>query len=147
MEECEICGKKANDIYVVNVEDVELRVCTKCAKGKKIVSKAVDNRKVQSFPKNSKSEEPQLVENYGALIHNARESMRIPLKVLAEMLNEKETLLLRIEQEQTLPSLQLAKKIEKALMIKLAEPEKQNENLVLSRNKERITLGDFVEEK
>jgi putative transcription factor len=146
MEECEICGAKVNDIYVVDVEDVELRVCTKCAKGKKIVSKVVKNRGTPNL-RERKIEDPQLVENYGAAIHNAREAMKIPLKVLAEMLNEKDTLLLRIEQEKTLPSLELTKKIEKALGIKLTEPEKQGENVVLNRNRDGATLGDFAEKR
>jgi putative transcription factor len=147
MEECEICGAKTNDVYIVDVEDVELRVCTKCAKGKKIVSKVVGKNATQKFVKSSKSEEPQLVENYGLLIHNARESMKLPIKVLAEMINEKETLLLRVEQQRTLPTLQLAKKLEKALGIKLAETEQQNENVVFSKKGDKATLGDFINGK
>jgi putative transcription factor len=144
MEECEICGAKTKDIYIVNVEDVELRVCTKCAKGKKIVSKVVEKKQTGKFFKEKKNEEPQLVENYGTVIHSARESMKIPMKVLAEMLNEKETLLLRIEQQRTLPSMQLAKKIEKALGIKLAEPEQQNEGSSFGGKGDKVTLGDFI---
>ena len=146
MEECELCGAKAGDIYVINVEDVELRVCTKCAKGKKIVAKAVQKNAPKGFAKENKNEEPQLVENYGSVIHDARESMKLPLKVLAEMINEKETLLLRIEQQRTLPSVALTKKLEKALSIRLAEPEQQNKNVVISAKKE-ATLGDFVANK
>ena len=148
MEECEICGAKAKDIYIVNVEDVELRVCTKCAKGKKIVSKPVDRAAVRKKTASErKEEELQLVENYGNVIHNAREAMKLPLKVLAEMLNEKETLLLRIERQRTLPSLELTKKIEKALGIRLAEQEKNNENVDLGGGGDRVTLGDFVKRK
>ena len=35
MEECEICGSKTKDVYIVNVEDVELRVCTKCEEARR----------------------------------------------------------------------------------------------------------------
>ena len=93
MEECEICGKRSEDIYVVNVEEAELRVCTRCAKGKKIVSRVVERK---SLPKGmgmaKRPDIEQLVDNYGAVIHEARERMKIPVKVLAEMLNEKETI-------------------------------------------------------
>jgi len=33
----------------------------------------------------------ELIDNYGKVIREAREKMQLPLKVLAEMLNEKET--------------------------------------------------------
>ncbi len=149
MEECEICGSKTNDVYIVNVEDVELRVCTKCAKGKKIVSKVVDRKNApKSVAKAAKSEAPLLVENYGTKIHNARESMKLPLKVLAEMINEKETLLLRVEQERTLPPAELVKRLEKALGIKLTDTaELQVERNISVGGGDKITLGDYIKRK
>ncbi|MDE1871318.1 MAG: TIGR00270 family protein [Candidatus Micrarchaeota archaeon] len=148
MEECEICGIKAGDIYIVDVEDVELRVCTKCARGKKVVSQVIER---PGFGRKRVAEgnedEPQLIENYGSAIHSAREAMKIPLKVLAEMLNEKETLLLRIEQQRTLPSVELTKKLEKALAIRLMEKGQQGENPGASRgSRDRATLGDFIKD-
>jgi len=128
LEECEICGARKNEIYVVNVEDVELRVCSKCAQGKKIISKAsAESPKAKKARAPAKQDVPQLVENYGSVVHNARESMRLPLKVLAEMINEKETLLLRVEQQRTMPSLDLTRKLEKALGIKLTDTDVQGE--------------------
>lgn len=149
MEECEICGAKTKDVYIVNVEDVELRVCTKCAKGKKIISKVIEGSKSPKHViKEQKNEPPQLVENYGTVIHNAREYMKLPIKVLAEMINEKETLLLRVEQQRTMPSLELTKKLEKALGIKLAEIEQQqNEGKTLGSRNDKITLGDYITKK
>jgi putative transcription factor len=148
MEECEICGTRAKDIYIVDVESVELRVCTKCAKGKKIVAKAVDSQALtKKMATKRKDDEPQLVENYGTLIHNARESMKLPIKVLAEMINEKETLLLRVEQQKTLPSVALTKKLEKALSIKLAEQEKVGELGGRSGSSDGATIGEFISRK
>lgn len=149
MEECEICGAKTNDIYVVNVEDVELRVCTKCAKGKKIVAKVTERaNSPKQVARVQKNEVPQLVENYGLAIHNAREAMKLPIKVLAEMINEKETLLLRIEQQKTLPSTELTKKLEKALGIKLSDTQQsESENTGYTGRAEKVTLGDFMDSK
>lgn len=149
MEECELCGAKTNDIYIVDVEDVELRVCAKCSKGKKIVSKIEQRQsRPKQFAKPAKAEEAQLVENYGIAIHNARESMRLPLKVLAEMINEKETLLLRIEQQRTLPSIELTKKLEKALRIKLAETaQPQGTRSRSIGSGDRITIADYMKKK
>ncbi len=147
MEECELCGSKMKDVYIVNVDEVELRVCTKCAQGKKIISKVVEQPKRPGLPmKEAKKEIPQLIENYGSVIHAARESMKIPIKVLAEMISEKETLLLRVEQQRTMPSVELTKKLEKALGIRLAETSAQMQEGSLNRSGqgEGATLGEFV---
>ncbi|MGI0100389.1 MAG: helix-turn-helix domain-containing protein [Candidatus Micrarchaeaceae archaeon] len=148
MEECEICGAKSNDVYIVDVEEVELRVCTKCAKGRKIISKPVESRGRRAAAQvQAKKDEPQLVEDYGMKIHDARELMHLPLKVLAEMINEKETLLLRVEQQKTMPSVALAKKLERALKIKLAEPEQQSDETFTGGGGGRAVLGDFMGRK
>jgi len=150
MEECELCGARTKDVYIVDIESVELRVCTKCAVGKKIVSKVVEktNAPKQSYKSSPKSEEPLLIENYGTVMHNAREAMKIPIKVLAEMISEKETHLSRVEQQKTLPSEELRKKIEKALSIKLTEPATtHSENKSYGGGGDKPTLGDFIKKK
>lgn len=150
MEECEICGSRTKDIYITDVEGAELRVCTKCAKGKRIVSKVIErpySQKKGARKGNEKGndEDTQVVDDYGKLIHNAREAMRLPLKVLAEMLNEKETLLRRIEQQRTLPSIAVAKKLEKALGVRLTEAAITDNALEsVERGSGKATLGDFV---
>lgn len=71
--------------------------------------------------------------------------MRLPLKVLAEMLNEKETLLLRVEQQRTMPSMELAKALEKALGIKLTESgQPQADGSGYGGKGEKVTLGDYI---
>ena len=149
MEECELCGTKMKDVYIVNVDSVEFRVCTKCAQGKKIVSKVMEKSKTKAPKvKEDKNELPQLVENYGTLMHNAREAMKLPLKVLAEMLNEKETFLSRVEQQSTLPSVELTRKLEKALGIKLTESaSSENDKSKGSGKSEGATLGEFLTKK
>lgn len=146
MEECELCGKPTNEIFVVVVEDVELRVCAKDAKGKKIVSQPTSTRKAQKRSVQAKrAEDEVLVDNYGSVIRETRERMQIPIKVLAEMLNEKETLLSRVEQQQTMPSIALTKKLEKALGIKLVAQENDEKERVYVSKSENPTLGDFVD--
>jgi len=149
MEDCEICGKRSDDIYVVNVEEAELRVCTKCAKGKKIVSKVVERK---AAPKNigtvRKGDIEQLVENYGAVIHEARERMKLPVKVLAEMISEKEKHLLHVEQQRTRPSEELRKKLERALSVRLVEPSQGADESVDGKGGgDSVTLGDFITKK
>lgn len=147
MEECELCGKRIDSAYVVDVEGVELRVCTKCASGKRIMSKPetrpIAKPRYTRVRKNE--EEPSLREDYGNIMRRARERMKLPLGVLAEMLNEKETLLLRVEQGKTLPSASLIKKLEKALGIRLYEKEKAETNDNVQRSRaESVTMADYL---
>lgn len=149
MEECELCGAPTKSVYVVNVEDVELRVCTKCAQGKKVVKTqnyTPDAARKPSRPR--REEDQQLVENYGKVIREARDRMKLPLKVLAEMLNEKETLLSRVEQQSTLPTIELTKKLEKALSIRLTDSDSGTDTGISpSTKKSGATLGEFVDKK
>lgn len=150
MEECELCGRQTKDIYVLNVENVELRTCASCAKGKKVVRtelerqvKKPDIRSQRTRPKTD--EEKELVEDYPSVVRRARERMKIPIKVLAEMLNEKEHLILRVEEGKTLPSIGLTKKLEKALKIKLTEEGAEEAKNVTTRKASEATIGDFIE--
>ncbi len=150
MEECELCGRPTKDIYVLNVENVELRTCASCAKGKKVVRTELEPQPQRLStahyrPKKVREEDKLLVDNYASAIRNAREGMKIPLKVLAEMLNEKEHLLLRIEEGKTMPTIELTKRLEKALKIKITEDPKEPEKKFNAGKSQGATLGDFVE--
>jgi putative transcription factor len=149
MEECELCGAPTKSVYVVNVEDVELRVCAKCAEGKKVIKTQSYGPNIARTPSRPKREEDlPLVENYGKIMHEARDRMKLPLKVLAEMLNEKETLLARVEQQSTLPTIELTKKLEKALSIRLIDSSSENDSGMSSGARTgKATLGEFVSKK
>lgn len=147
MEECELCGEPMSSVYTINVEGVELRVCANCAKGKKVVHRE-EKHKARTLKE--KIERPkhhaelELVDDYGKIIRNARESMKIPIKVLAERINEKETLLARVEQQRTMPTAKLTKKLEKALNIRL-EHEAEESKAGVSGRKDSATLGEFID--
>ncbi|MEM0149472.1 MAG: multiprotein bridging factor aMBF1 [Candidatus Micrarchaeaceae archaeon] len=151
MEECELCGRKIEHAYIIEVEGVELRVCSKCAEGKHIIQepKAAPARpskgSAAKFHEGAKSaEDSEIIENYGSLIREARERMGLPLKVLAEMLNEKETLLLRIEEQKTLPSNELEKKLEKALNIKLSAKPQGGDEVHARGGNAGASIGEFL---
>ena len=149
MEECELCGRTTKDVYVIDVENVELRACARCAQGKKVlrIEKEKPQRIERTFKAQRKKpdEEMRLIENYGHAIREARERMKIPLKVLAEMINEKEPFLRRIEEQETEPTIKLTKKLEKVLNIKLTEePSEDSNNFKGSGRSDKATIGDFV---
>lgn len=150
MEECELCGRQTKDVYVIDVENVELRACASCAKGKKVIRTELD-QPVQPHgsrnqrPKPVREEDMELVDNYAQVIREAREGMKIPIKVLAEMINEKEHLLLRIEEGKTMPTIELTKKLERALKIKITHEPTEDNVKYKARQSSAPTLGDYVE--
>ncbi len=154
MEECELCGRQLKDVYVIDVENVEMRVCAACAKGKRVLRTEMEKpaqRRGSPGPapmpqRPAREEDMALIEGYGGAIRNARERMKLPIKVLAEMINEKEHYLQRVEEEKTEPTMALTKKLEKALSIKLTE-EPHEEGRVQTRRATEATLGEFVKEE
>lgn len=125
MYDCEICGKKTESLYVIDVEGAELAVCAKCSSGKNIIDEMGGGGAPLKRKAAAATVEAQevVVDGYGEKIRKAREAMGVPIKVLGEMINEKKSTLLRVEEERMQPSMALAAKLEKALGIKLSEKE------------------------
>ncbi len=122
-------------------------VCDNCAAGKKIIGK-IDlggkgaGKKDSYSLKSNVVEEDEVVDNYGTLIRKGREKLGLPLKVLAERINEKESTMLRVEEQRTLPSVTLTKKLEKELGIKLTSKAAPVNSAMPTGKSGPITLGD-----
>jgi uncharacterized protein (TIGR00270 family) len=122
METCEICGVGIDQTtYLVIVEGAEMATCRKCAQGNKVknvqsTTEHTGRHLVADYRRNSE----EVCENYGRVIKSARELMGIPISVLAERINEKESTLKRVEEEKMLPTAKLTAKLEGELGIKLA---------------------------
>lgn len=69
--------------------------------------------------------------------------MGLSREAFAKMLNEKESVVRRIEAEEMRPTIDLARKIEKALKIKLLKPA-QEEHLLPPSHKTSLTFGDVA---
>jgi uncharacterized protein (TIGR00270 family) len=89
----------------------------------------------------------ELVENYGEEIRKAREALSLPLKVLAERINEKESTLTRIEKQEMLPSEKTRQKLEKELGIKLLSKASDTKTFIASKKSEPVTLWDLAKKE
>ncbi|MEJ2248386.1 MAG: multiprotein bridging factor aMBF1, partial [Candidatus Lokiarchaeota archaeon] len=134
---CPICGGVIwGGGEKVLIEGAKIRVCQSCAQhGKKIVTRSKKSRRAYSsrmrtkkatqktIPKYtpSKNEDLVVVSDYSNRIRNARNMRNLTQEKFAQQIQEKESLLRRIEAAKTKPTLKLAKKLEKALDIKLLE--------------------------
>ncbi len=144
MYECEICGRRTDTLYVVDVEGAQLSVCARCSTGRSVIDEIGTTEKVRGSKvvgRKPAEEEEELVQDYGMRIRKAREAMGIDIKVLGELINEKRSTLLRVEEEKMQPTASLTAKLEKALGIKLSERPEEAEGRGFSSNTS-ITLGE-----
>ncbi|MDE1852030.1 MAG: TIGR00270 family protein [Candidatus Micrarchaeota archaeon] len=150
MADCEICGRDTVAQNIIEIEGAQMSVCINCARGKKVIER-IDptpepEKKGWQRPRSSQDER-DIVDNYGSLIRHAREGMGLSLKVVAEKINEKESTLLRVEEEKMRPSDALVKKIERELGIKLTESAVRSSGKLQLGRDEPITLGDAMIKK
>ncbi|MDO8339402.1 MAG: multiprotein bridging factor aMBF1 [Candidatus Burarchaeum sp.] len=148
MAECEICGREGAG-YLVFIEGARMQTCSECAKGGKILEAprpaAPAQRQGMGGAVVRGRAELDIVADFGPKIKAARERMHIERNVLAEMINEKESTLERLEHEKMLPSESIALKLQKALGITLLEQDAGDIHSGAPRDKGKgLTLGDIV---
>lgn len=144
---CELCGKpitgKPTKVWI---EGAQLTVCHRCTRYGSIVKPAI-KRVSHQPPKRRElrleSEDKVLVDNYNVLIRQARESMGLTQADLARLISEKESIIRRLESGRMAPTLELAKKLEKALKVKLYEEVRQEQEVPRPQSLE-LTLGDVA---
>lgn len=69
----------------------------------------------------SMGESEEIVEGYGKIIRNARDKSGLGIGVIAERINERESFIDAIENERLAPTLEIARKLQRELGIKLIE--------------------------
>jgi putative transcription factor len=90
----------------------------------------------------------QLAQDYDDIVRSARESQGLSQKELAQKLNEKASLIRKIERGDTLPSDEVQTKLERALDIDLSAGGSPEDTEWESDNAGGgYTLGDVVERK
>jgi putative transcription factor len=141
---CEICGRpikgKAKEVLV---ENAKLIVCKNCAR----YGTAVRDRPRKSTRKpisNPAREEFEIKEEYASIIRKARERKELTQKDLARKINEKESVVHRVETGHMRPSRKLARKLESALDIELMEKVKEPEVVHRRSHFDELTIGDII---
>ena len=159
--ECVICGKPVPEHNPIRakIEGSVMVVCKECSKLGKIQKAPPKpryvqqkNKKQKNAPKRnySRRDEPseELIEDYNDAIRKARESKNWSREDLGKKINERVSVITRIETGKMTPDIKLTKKLEKALNIKLLE-EVNNVDLnqfINSSSGER-TLGNIMKIK
>lgn len=146
---CELCGKQ-EDFCKALVEDIEMTVCSGCSKFGRIVRKFQSSKISVKSPLISKQVKKELVEDfvedYDQMIKHKREKMNLTQKDFAKLLNVDENWIHKIETKSLKPTLELGRKIEKLLKVKLIET--VEEGVVEPKKSSSVlTIGDLVKIK
>ncbi|MFH0979086.1 MAG: multiprotein bridging factor aMBF1 [Candidatus Woesearchaeota archaeon] len=144
--QCELCGKE-EALLRTSVEGIELMVCEKCSKYGKLLPNKPASLVVPSKKPERQREEPAqeiVVGNYAVLVKQAREALGLKQEEFANKISEKTSLIHNIESGRYQPPIELARKIERFLKIKLVEEYKENSNQAKPKAAEGLTVGDLI---
>lgn len=121
MASCELCGKKPSE-YDCEIEGTMMKVCQDCSRFGKVKAKSNVKIMVQDTRKVVSQElEYLFIQGYGQMIKNARERQGLKQEDFAKKINEHKSLIHQVESEHIKPSIVFARKLEKALHIKIVE--------------------------
>lgn len=127
MTDCEMCGKTNIQPIKVEVEGVKMTICKACAPYGKRIATSTANKRPRTFFTKSRTrpsnpdENKRIVKNYSFLIKETREQKNLKQEDFAKKINEKESLLHKVESGHIKPSFRLARKIGRFLHINLIE--------------------------
>ena len=152
---CEMCGKKVSNLKTVLIEGSMLNVCPNCARfGKPVkpeiaatsveIAQRLELREKRLRTKNVfENIENELVDDYARKIRNARTKMNLTPEELGKKINEKKTIITKIESGSMKPDESLIKKLEITLNIKLMEKTK-TEKVETKKTGGGLTIGDLI---
>ena len=152
---CEMCGKKVSNLKTVLIEGSMLNVCPNCARfGKPVkpeiaatpveIAQRLELREKRLRTKNVfENIENELVDDYAKKIRDARTKMNLTPEELGKRINEKKTVITKIESGNMKPDENLIKKLETTLNIKLTEKTK-TEKVETKRTGGELTIGDLI---
>lgn len=159
---CEMCGKDVTFCRKVTIEGVHLEVCAECAKfgtearkeaskpegPKPIITQRLEVREKRGKPRDIYVTQgtEELVDDFAARIRDARQKRGMSQKDLAAKINEKVTVLSKIETGDMRPDERLMAKLHKELGITLKEKVALIQT-VKESGPRPLTLADLVKIK
>jgi putative transcription factor len=150
--QCDLCGTET-DLFLAKVENIELNVCGNCAKFGKVIKEIRSEEVEKKILKEEKKQEamPEIIDsivsNYPEIIRGKREQLGLKQQEFAKKISEKESIVHHLEIGKLEPSIELAKKLEKLLRIRLVETIEVEKEEIKQEEGEVMTIGDLIKEK
>ena len=175
MPQCEMCGADEASLTTTKVEGAELELCENCQGFGTTVETQEPSSSTSKYSTSSSSgtsgssggstggstgsggstrrkkdmfdDMDELAADYDDRIRDGRESQGLTQEELANQLNEKASLIRKLERGDILPSDDVQTKLEKKLGITLTEGTDVDDTEWSSGSGQSMTLGDVVERK
>ena len=150
--QCDMCGSEEK-LYKTNIEGTILNVCKTCSKFGTVIAQVKEEvmkrkeKKVKEIEKEPEEEIIELVVNdFADRIRKAREKQGLKQEDFAKKIKEKESIVHKMETGEFKPSLDMVKKLEKLLKIRLVEKYKE-EGKATKTETDELTIGDLIKIK
>ena len=150
-----MCGSEGQ-MYKAEIEESVLTVCEECAKYGKILKEVREDavkpekeKKIKEYEEAGPKKEVLfiVVNDFAEKIKKKRESLGVKQEDFAKKINEKVSLMHNIETGKFTPSIELARKLEKALKIRLVEQHEETPGEFSSSSSNEFTIGDLIKIK
>ena len=149
--QCDMCGRTAQ-LVKARIEHVELEVCEECARFGTVIARPRAPQqstpgagRVQRMPVPEKKE--TLVPAFAESIRKKREQLGLTQEAFARLLTERESLVQKMEAGTFVPSIDMARKMERILKMTLVEEDLEQAATIPRGTSTTFTLGDFVRKK
>ena len=149
--QCDMCGRTAQ-LVKARIEEVELEVCEECARFGMVIARRPAQQtpisgsvRVQRVPVPEKKE--TLIPAFAESIRKKREQLNLTQEAFARLLAERESLVQKMEAGTFVPSIDMARKMERILKIALVEEDSEEAAPIPRGTSTVFTLGDFVRKK
>ncbi len=139
MANCELCGRNGNLVKAI-IEGSLLNLCENCAKFGKVI--LVKKEEIKQIKKPTTEILNLVNSNYPKIIKDAREKLNMKQEDLAKKLDEKVSVIHKLETGHLQPTISLAKKLEKTLNIALIEVYQETYDH-LNLKDSTLTIGDL----
>jgi len=171
MAQCEMCGTEVASLTTVKVEGAEIEVCDDCTSfGTEVRTESSSSSSTKYSTSSSGSSSggsgssgggssskrrrrdmfdqmDEMAQDYDERIRRGRESAGLTQEELANALNEKASLIRKLERGDVLPSDEVQNKLERKLDISLVESAGGDEEWESEGSAGTTTLGDVVRRK
>jgi len=145
---CDMCSSEGK-LFKVIVEDATLNVCHECSKFGRVVG--VVKQEIEIEVRHHTVPQTEIMDivvgDYAEKIRKKREGLGLKQEEFAKKVNEKESLIQKIESGKFEPSIGLAKKIGSFLKLNLTEEYEEKHESPVKTKTDAFTIGDFIKEK
>ncbi len=172
MPQCEMCGAEKSSLTTTKVEGAELDLCEDCSDfGTEVKTESTSTTSTKYSTSSSSSgssggstgststssgggrrrdmfdQMDEIASDYDQVIRTAREDEDLSQEELADELNEKSSLIRKLERGEMLPSDDVRSKLQRRLGVSLAEGGGDGDSDWETDSSMTQTLGDVVERK